>query len=119
MPSKPLKHCRVSGCSGLTSTGYCDKHAYLRKDIKANKQADPFYSSAAWKKARTRYRSKHPLCEICLAKGMTVRASLVDHIIEIKDGGARLDERNFQALCTACHGIKSAEAAARRKKSGL
>jgi len=32
---------------------------------------------------------------------------MVDHIIELKDGGAPLDERNVQALCRTCHGKKT------------
>ncbi|MBT3205587.1 MAG: hypothetical protein HOB14_00275 [Gammaproteobacteria bacterium] len=31
----------------------------------------------------------------------------VDHIIEIKDGGSQLDERNLQSLCHACHNAKT------------
>lgn len=42
-------------------------------------------------------------------------AAMVDHIKEIKDGGARLDESNVMAMCWKCHGIKTATEKNRRK----
>jgi 5-methylcytosine-specific restriction endonuclease McrA len=30
-----------------------------------------------------------------------------DHIIELQDGGERLDPRNIQLSCAKCHGIKT------------
>jgi len=32
----------------------------------------------------------------------------VDHIVELKDGGAELDPENCQALCVRCHQLKTA-----------
>jgi 5-methylcytosine-specific restriction endonuclease McrA len=40
---------------------------------------------------------------------------MVDHIIEIKDGGALTSEDNAQALCWKCHGLKTAAERAKRK----
>ena len=62
-----------------------------------------FYASAAWKQARKHYIVLHPLCEICHRAVSTV----VDHIKPINQGGAPLDESNFQALCSSCHNKKS------------
>ena len=45
-------------------------------------------------------------------------AVMVDHIIELKDGGDRLSEENAQSLCWKCHGIKTAENK-RRNKHGV
>lgn len=39
---------------------------------------------------------------------------VADHIIEIKDGGARLDRRNGQCLCTRHNTIKGLQARAKR-----
>jgi len=39
-----------------------------------------------------------------------------DHIIEIKDGGARLDPANGQSLCGKHHTIKTAEQKASRSR---
>ncbi len=50
-----------------------------------------------------------PLCRYCLQKGLTVASYCTDHIIAIEDGGAPLDRRNLQRLCTSCHNQKSAD----------
>lgn len=69
---------------------------------RANKNRE-FYVSSAWRKARKRYISLHPICSAC---GRAI-ATVVDHIIPINQGGAPLDERNFQSLCASCHNKKS------------
>jgi len=33
---------------------------------------------------------------------------MVDHVVELKDGGAPTAEDNAQALCFKCHAIKTA-----------
>lgn len=57
-----------------------------------------------WDKARLRFLDKNPLCVRCLAKGLTVVATIVDHIVPHK-GCLRLfwDRLNWQALCASCH----------------
>jgi 5-methylcytosine-specific restriction endonuclease McrA len=32
---------------------------------------------------------------------------MVDHIVELKDGGDRLVEGNAMSLCWKCHGVKT------------
>ena len=81
----------------------------------APKVADLLYRSAAWRamvKAIKRKRGDH--CERC---GSTHRV-IGDHIVEIKDGGAELDETNVELLCQACHNRKTAQARARRVRGG-
>jgi 5-methylcytosine-specific restriction endonuclease McrA len=46
------------------------------------------------------------------------KASLVDHITEIKDGGAALDIANLQSVCQSCHNKKTAAQRAKRKNEG-
>ena len=41
------------------------------------------------------------------------RIPMVDHIIPIKQGGAKYDQSNLQSLCWACHSRKSAEEGSR------
>lgn len=55
------------------------------------------------------------MCEYCLADGYEVPAVIVDHIIELADGGDRLSDDNTQSLCHACHNKKTAR---ERKKRG-
>jgi len=52
-----------------------------------------------------------PLCEICLAKGISEPAVEVHHRQSLRNGGARLDPDNLQALCVRCHRIITAREA--------
>ena len=54
-------------------------------------------------------------CEDCGKGGMLY----ADHVIEIQDGGARLDPRNGRAVCPSCHGLKSAAERAKRAAESL
>lgn len=68
-----------------------------------------FYNSPTWRKARAAFISSAPnntLCAVCLKKGQLEKASVVDHIVPISAGGARLDADNFMAMCDKCHNRK-------------
>ena len=67
-----------------------------------DKENDKFYHSREWKRVRRLQLSKFPLCKECLQP-----AVIVDHIQEIKDGGAKLSLKNLQSLCRSCHNIKT------------
>lgn len=96
-------YCAAFPCPNLVGKGerFCPEHKHQVKPEK--KITDPFYNTTRWKKFRAWYRSGHPLCEKCGAVG-----EIIDHITEIKDGGACLDERNVQTLCRRCHAGKTA-----------
>jgi len=53
------------------------------------------------------YAKRHPLCEPCDAEGRVTPMQVVDHIIPLRAGGARLDERNLHSMCNACHAKKT------------
>jgi 5-methylcytosine-specific restriction endonuclease McrA len=53
-------------------------------------------------------RKQHSYCAACGAAGSEVRL-YVDHVVELKDGGAWLDPLNAQVLCGSCHNKKTAE----------
>jgi 5-methylcytosine-specific restriction protein A len=42
---------------------------------------------------------------------------IADHVIEIRDGGAKLEKQNIMLLCPPCHGKKTA--AAKRARLGM
>jgi len=112
MPNKPNKFCAAFPCRNLAVNGaYCHEH----KPAKAPKETDPFYLSVAWRRFRNWFISKYPLCQKCLEEGRETPAVMVDHIIEIKDGGALTDEDNAMSLCHKCHNMKSAAERSRRK----
>lgn len=56
-----------------------------------------------------------PLCLACKAHGRSVAAVVVDHVVPLKDGGARFDRANLQPLCVSCHNRKTARETAGRR----
>lgn len=66
-----------------------------------------FYNSWPWRKFAKRFKQNNPLCVECLKKELVVLVKVVDHIIAINAGGAKLDESNCQSLCESCHNSKS------------
>ncbi len=116
MASKSRKYCAKYPCNQLAVNGaYCNEHT----PAPAPKETDPFYLSVQWRRFREWYLGKHPLCEKCKAEGRgDIVAEMVDHIIEIKDGGELTTEDNAMAMCWKCHAIKTAKAVNHRKRYG-
>lgn len=75
------------------------------------KKVDPFYRSAAWRRAReARLQMDHGICQECLRRwmhedGVQVRpATMVHHIIPITERpDLKLDLTNMESLCYQCH----------------
>ena len=111
MPRKPLRPCNYPGCPNLTSTGYCEEHQKLRDEQYRKYGRDDFsksfYSTPAWRSVRRRQLDAEPYCAECFKEGRIVKASIVDHIVPIKEGGAKYDPKNLQSLCWSCHSRKS------------
>ena len=113
MPHAPKRPCRYPNCRNLCEPGkqYCRVHTNQQmREYNAynrDKEAQAFYNSKAWRSTRLQQLRSQPLCEECLRNNRITPATLVDHIIPIKDGGARLDFNNLQSLCQVCHEIKS------------
>jgi 5-methylcytosine-specific restriction endonuclease McrA len=76
-----------------------------------------FYKRVNWNKLRTLQLTTEPLCRKCKQKGLTVPATVADHIIPIEQGGERYDLDNLQSLCESCHNRKSAKEGRRHEKS--
>lgn len=59
---------------------------------------------SVWRRLRRMHLLAHPLCVFCWAKGLTVAATVADHIQTITDRpDLRLDPDNLQSLCKPCH----------------
>ena len=102
MPSAPPRPCAQPRCPHL--------------------QPCPVHVRVAWRKvgqpppARIRGRklqrlrdelfTKQPLCVVCQAQGRVTIATIRDHVLNLAGGGADL-EANTQALCVACHDLKT------------
>lgn len=65
-------------------------------------KTNPFYLTKAWRDYRKQYLVCYPYCVLCGHK-----ATVVDHISPIKQGGSVWNESNHQALCKSCHGKKN------------
>ncbi len=75
------------------------------------KVADSFYLSPEWRcLIRDIKAERGAFCVTC-GSGKRI---IGDHIVELKDGGARLDPRNVQLLCHVCHQRKTARERAKR-----
>lgn len=117
MPRKPKRPCSYPGCPRLTDGQYCDEHRKQR-DREYNRYGrdeftQNFYNTPEWKFSRIRQLADHPFCEECLKVGKRTKATIVDHIVPIKQGGEKFAPSNLQSLCWSCHSRKSAEEGSR------
>ncbi|NVO05715.1 MAG: HNH endonuclease [Rhodoferax sp.] len=105
----------------LSTPGYCDAHRPLaHRDygrVRRGFDAEVgFYQSRQWRALRAAYLREHPLCCVCGGNGFLVPARVVDHVLPIKDGGARFDACNLQSLCVPCHNRKTARETGSRRR---
>ena len=103
----------------VATPGFCEVHRPLihRDYGRARRGFDAevgFYQSRQWRSVRAAFLRERPLCGACGAKGLLLPARVVDHVQPIKEGGARFDAANLQALCVPCHNSKTARESAAR-----
>lgn len=63
---------------------------------------------------KKRLLTKYPLCGLDMPNICTTKATEVDHIIPVAEGGTN-DRDNLMTVCPECHAIKSKEEANRGK----
>ena len=112
VPIFPLGPCRFRRCRKRGEyDGFCDEHRKQRnREYDRVRQSDPtynFYKSIRWRRLRRAFLAANPLCQTCEHGGNLTIASVVDHKIPIKQGGASLDWENLQSQCASCHARKS------------
>lgn len=84
------------------------------------KKVDDFYGTPEWRKLRDfAIRRAGGQCEKIehgsrCHKAQPEHRIYIDHIIEIRDGGAKLDPTNVQALCPEHHTLKTNKERAKR-----
>ena len=113
MARKPKVACTFKGCSNLVEAGnggLCPEHTKKRHkwDNRNRNDADvvKIYSTAAWRKVRRLALQRDSgWCVMCGERP----ADVVDHIRELKDGGAPYALDNLQSLCNSCHAKKTNE----------
>ena len=69
-------------------------------------KSDERYHTWRWTKESRAFREDHPLCVLCLEKGLFVPSEVVDHIVPVAVCKDFWDQSNWQALCKKCNAIK-------------
>lgn len=123
MPKKPKIPCSHKGCPTLIESGTggkCEQHRKVEmkryNDTRTDKQILRQYKTSRWQRVRkTALFRDGGWCQRCKEKP----AKLVDHIVEIKDGGDMWDLDNLQSLCDSCHTIKTHEEQKKRDLASL
>ena len=103
MPSRPKNFCRGLNCNSKANVGStlcceCDKTKKKQQPTPSEQGYDYH-----WSKVSKLVRRNEPVCRMCKQK----LATLVDHIIPLKQGGERLAIDNLQPLCLPCHNTKT------------
>lgn len=109
MPTSPPSRCTEGGCHELTTEGRCDEHkpkAWANRSDAWGKG-----STRKWRSFRAKRLEDEPQCRRCGR-----RATEVDHIIPLSEGGSKWDAANCQSLCDDCHDVKSDEDRRRRTR---
>ena len=105
MLSKPKKPCAYPGCPNLTYDTYCEKHQALRHkpyDIFSRAPNNDKKYGNNWRRIRSLYVKRHPLCEYCLKEGRITPVEEVHHIVPLSCGGTN-QFSNLRSLCKNCH----------------
>lgn len=104
-------------CGRLTTGGPCPEHARARDRARGSAQARGY--DHEWADYSKRWLARFPWCgqrldsrfhaehSRCVQQGLRTKALVTDHIVSLRDGGARLDPANSQSLCNACNVAKS------------
>ena len=120
MPTRSKKPCSHPRCPELVPGGqtYCEEHRQ-QESSRRNERYDryerddklsKFYGSGRWQKVREKQIKQQPLCEMCMEKGKTKQADVVDHIVPVRvDWNKRFVMSNLQSLCYKCHAKKTQE----------
>ena len=101
----------------MTDGRYCEEHQKLvtqqYNKYGRDELTKSFYKTPEWLAVRKLQLQQHPFCEECLKAGKRTKATMVDHVKPIKEGGEKLNLSNLQSLCWACHSRKSVEEGSR------
>jgi 5-methylcytosine-specific restriction protein A len=109
-----VRNCPYPHCGHLIATGkYCPAHARVMDERRGLAAARGY--DEAWAKYARRWLRRFPICgqrldgriytehSACARTGQRVPATVVDHILSLRNGGAKFDPLNHQSLCNACN----------------
>lgn len=106
MPASALRPCAEPRCPVLVRSGRCVAHGGERKPW-VTSAATPRLRGPANQNRRKALFQREPLCRLCAAGGRVTLATIRDHIVNLKAGGAEGTIENEQPLCKDCHRIKT------------
>jgi hypothetical protein len=66
-------------------------------------EVDPWYHKARWKRRKRHQLKVHPLCKMCLDRGVVNPATVVDHVIPHKGNFNAFFLGDLQSLCKDHH----------------
>ncbi len=72
------------------------------------------YNSRQWRSTRLAQITAEPLCRRCLAGGLTVAATVADHVVAHRGDVQAFWNGDLQSLCASCH----SSAKQRQEKGG-
>lgn len=106
MPQAAPRPCTKTGCGALVEdgTGRCPKHPHPAWAKRAN--APKRTRGRRLQTERHHLFMHNPLCVECIKQGRVSAATQRDHVVPLAEGGTDTSD-NTQALCDACHAIKS------------
>lgn len=119
--------CVAPACREIVRDGSsrCEIHKKQQKKVSTarrneqrkeqSKENTFIYNTAAWSRLSKKKRTVDPFCEQCLEDGRYKQADVVDHIMELKDGGKPYEWSNLRSLCHGCHARKTADEKNKRK----
>ena len=118
MPMAAPRPCTHVGCTALVSdgSGRCELHP--RPQWNKTAQTVKRITGRKLQAMRAQLFKEQPLCAHCLPKGFITQATQRDHIKPLAEGGTDTPD-NVQALCAACHQVKSSAEAARGQQRGV
>ena len=114
--------CSAPGCRTLVPSGQgsrCPAHLQAFRAVQdRGRKADPvrqasiigLYGSAEWKRLRAEVLGEQG---ICVVVGCGERATELDHVRSLRDGGPALERANVQGLCRRHHAAKGTRAGER------
>jgi 5-methylcytosine-specific restriction endonuclease McrA len=108
-----LAPCPYPHCRRLTTGGACRLHRRARDRARGTARARGY--DADWQALSRDWLRRFPWCgqradgrlyaehSRCVRRGRRTLAAVTDHIVSLRDGGARLDRGNLQSLCVSCN----------------
>lgn len=120
----PAVLCVAPACKNIVRDGgsRCEKHRKTAKKERVEnrkitgRRNSKIYNTQRWKRLSIKKRTVTPFCENCEDHGVMKVADVVDHIVELEDGGEPYEWSNLKSLCHSCHNNKTADEARKRKR---